>query len=93
MDTPAQEEPDPNSISIGTERTRTRVYVFGEIVDSTDVPEANLGVKLVCGGRVAGTKKTDAEGYYEFVFRRPSKPVRCYIEDDTGSRSRRITVR
>ena len=93
MDTPAQSEPNLNSVSIGTERTRTRVYVFGEVLDDTDVPQTDLSVKMNCGGRVAATKTTDLDGYYEFVFRRPPKPVRCYAEDATGARSRRITVR
>ena len=93
MGTPAQSEPNPNSVSIGTERTRTRVYVFGEVLDDTDVPQAELSVKMNCGGRVVATRRTDLEGYYEFVFRRPSRPVRCYAEDATGARSRRITVR
>lgn len=93
MEPPADSEPNPNSISIGTERTRTRVYVFGEVLDDADVPQAELSVKMNCGGRVVATRTTDLEGYYEFIFKRPSKPVRCYTEDATGARSRRITVR
>jgi subtilisin family serine protease len=93
IEPPAEAKPDLNSISIGTERTRTRVYVFGEIMDSADVPQPYLTVKMNCGGRVAATRTADDEGYYEFVFRRPSRPVRCYAEDSTGARSRRITVR
>lgn len=93
METPAESEPNPNSISISTERTRTRVYVFGEVLDDADVPQAEISVKVNCGGRVVATRTTDLEGYYEFLFKRPSKPVRCYAEDATGARSRRITVR
>lgn len=93
IEPPAEAEPDPNSISIGTERTRTRVYIFGDVTDSADVPQPYLTVKMKCGGRIAATRSTDDEGYYEFVFRRPSRPVRCYAEDSTGARSRRITVR
>jgi subtilisin family serine protease len=93
IEPPAETEPDPNSISIGTERTRTRVYVFGEVMDPADVPQSYLTIKMKCRGRVAATRTTDDEGYYEFVFRRPSRPVRCYAEDSTGARSRRITVR
>jgi subtilisin family serine protease len=93
MDTPAESQPNPNTVSIGTERTRTRVYIFGEVSDDTDVPQYNLAVKMNCGGRVVGTKRTDADGYYEFVFRRPTRPVRCYAEDETAARSRRITIR
>jgi len=93
MDTPADSQPNPNTVSIGTERTRTRVYIFGEVSDDTDVPQYNLAVKMNCGGRVVGTKRTDADGYYEFVFRRPTRPVRCYAEDETAARSRRITIR
>jgi len=93
MDTPAESQPNPNTVSIGTERTRTRVYIFGEVSDDTDVPQYNLAVKMNCGGRVVGTKRTDADGYYEFVFRRPTRPIRCYAEDETAARSRRITIR
>ncbi len=93
IEPPAEAEPDPNSISIGTERTRTRVYVFGDVMDSADVPQPYLTVKMNCGGRIAATRSTDDEGYYEFVFKRPSRPVRCYAEDSMGARSRRITVR
>lgn len=91
METPVEE--NPNSISISAERTRTRVYIFGEVLDSTDAPKSGEKVQLYCGGRIAGTKRTDAEGYYEFVFKRPARPVRCYSQDSNGDRSRRITVR
>ena len=91
MDTPAQEE--PNDISIGAERTRTRVYIYGEITDVNEKPQEGERVTLYCSGRAAATKRTDSEGYYEFVFKRPSRPVRCYTEDESGGRSRRITVR
>jgi hypothetical protein len=93
METPAESEPNPNSVSIGTERTRTRAFVFGEVMDDADIPQIEISVKMNCGGRVVGTKRTDVEGYYEFGFRRPSRPIRCYAEDATGARSRRITVR
>jgi len=91
MDTPVEE--NPNSISITSERTRTRVYIFGEVLDSTDAPQVAEPVQLYCGGRLIGTKQTDSEGYYEFVFRRPARPVRCFAQDSNGDRSRRITVR
>ncbi|MEY4668844.1 MAG: hypothetical protein RL518_1543 [Pseudomonadota bacterium] len=93
MDPPAETEPDPNTVSISTERTRTRVYVFGDIISYDDTPQSNLLVKMICGGRAVATRRTDTEGYYEFVFRRPARPIRCYAEDATGARSRRITVR
>jgi len=93
MEPPTEPEPDPNTISIKTERTRTRVYVFGEVFDDTDAPQIYLSVKITCGGRGVATKRTDSDGYYEFALRRPSRPVRCYVEDKTGGRSRRITVR
>ena len=93
METPADPEPEPNSISIGKERTRSRIYIFGEIFSEDDVPQTSLSVKMICGGRTMATKKTDGEGYYEFAFRRPARALRCFAEDDTGSRSRRITVR
>jgi hypothetical protein len=67
--------------------------VFGEVFNDADVPQYKLSVKMNCGGKVVGTRTTDVEGYYEFLFRRPSRPVRCYAEDATGARSRRITVR
>jgi subtilisin family serine protease len=91
MDTPVEEE--PNSISIGAERSRTRVYIYGEVNDQNEAPQVGERLTLYCSGRAAATKRTDSEGYYEFVFRRPSRPVRCYTEDTTGGRSRRITVR
>ena len=93
MEPPTEPEPDPNTISIKTERTRTRVYVFGEVFDDADAPQIYLPVKITCGGRVVATKRTDSDGYYEFALRRPSRPVRCYVEDKTEGRSRRITVR
>ena len=93
MEPPTEPEPDPNTISIKTERTRTRVYVFGEVFDDADAPQIYLSVKITCGGRGVATKRTDSDGYYEFALRRPSRPVRCYVEDKTGGRSRRITVR
>jgi len=90
-----EEEPseDPNTISIGTERTRARVYVFGEISDTADAPVSKEVVSMYCGGRYAGKRTTDTDGYFEFSFKRPSKPIRCYAEDTSGGRSRRITVR
>lgn len=93
METPVDEDPEPNSVSIGKERTRSRIYIFGEIFDENDAPQTSLSVKMICGGRTMATKRTDGEGYYEFAFRRPARPLRCFAEDDTGSRSRRITVR
>jgi subtilisin family serine protease len=91
MDTPTQDE--PNDISIAAERTRTKVYVFGEVFDVNDVAQVAEPITLYCSGRAAATKRTDSEGYFEFVFKRPSRPIRCWAEDTTGGRSRRITVR
>lgn len=91
METPPQD--DPNSISISLDRTRSKVFIFGEIFTSADAPVVGETVELYCGGRSAGTKTTDSEGYYEFVFKRPKRPIRCYTQDSNGDRSRRITVR
>lgn len=91
METPVQDE--PNDISIAIERTRTRVYIFGEVYDENDVAQTREPVTLYCNGRAAATKRTDSEGYFEFTFRRPSRPIRCWAEDTSGGRSRRITVR
>jgi hypothetical protein len=91
METPVQDE--PNDISIAIERTRTRVYIFGEVYDANDVAQTREPVTLYCNARAAATKRTDSEGYFEFTFRRPSRPIRCWAEDTSGGRSRRITVR
>ena len=91
METPPQDE--PNSLSIAAERTRSKVYIFGEVLNSSDAPQVGEKVQMYCGGRLAGTKRTDSDGYYEFVFKRPARPMRCYSQDSHGDRSRRITVR
>ena len=91
METPVQDE--PNGISIAAERTRTRVYIFGEVYDVNDVAQAGEAVTLYCSGRAAAKKRADADGYFEFTFKRPSRPIRCWAEDTSGGRSRRITVR
>jgi subtilisin family serine protease len=95
METPEGSEPTPNSISVSRERTRTRIYVFGEVLDDADIPQTGLTVKMYCGGRLAGTKRTDSDGYYEFAFRRVRKSIRCFIEasDEAQSRSRRFILR
>ena len=91
METPVQDE--PNDISIAAERTRTRVYIFGEVYDVNDVAQAGEPVTLYCSGRATAKKRADSDGYFEFAFRRPSRPIRCWAEDTSGGRSRRITVR
>ena len=91
METPVEDE--PNHISIAAERTRTRVYIFGEVYDVNDVAQAGEPVTLYCSGRAAAKKRADSEGYFEFAFKRPSRPIRCWAEDTSGGRSRRITVR
>lgn len=83
----------PNDVSIGTERSRKRTYIFGEVVDYQDTPVANETVTLFCNKQAVGTRTTDSEGYYEFSFKRPARPITCYSEDSTGERSRRIRVR
>ena len=92
METPPADE-NPNEISIAIERTRRKVYIFGQVLDSTDAPVSNLNVSLVCDNRGVGTRSTDTDGYYEFVFKRPSRPIRCWATEPSGGRSRRITVR
>lgn len=83
----------PNDVSIGTERSRKRTYIFGEVVDYQETPVANETVTLFCNKQAVGTRTTDSEGYYEFSFKRPARPITCYSEDSTGERSRRIRVR
>lgn len=91
METPPQDE--PNSLSIAADRTRAKVFIYGEVTNSSDAAVVGEPVELFCGGRSLGTKATDSDGYYEFVFRRPKKPTRCFTQDSSGDRSRRITVR
>ena len=83
----------PNDVSIDTERNRKKTYIFGEVVDYQDTPVANETVTLYCNKQAVGTRTTDSDGYYEFSFRRPARPITCYSEDSTGERSRRIRVR
>jgi subtilisin family serine protease len=93
------EEPDepgydePNYLTIGVERSKRRVFIFGEIRDSEDNLLADENVTLVCRRTEIAAQTSDAEGYYEFSLRRPRKVMTCWVEDDEGTRSRRIRVR
>lgn len=91
MEPPADGE--PNDVSIDTERTRRKVFIFGEVFSFQDAPVANETVTLYCNKKAVGKKVTDDEGYYEFSFKRPARPITCFSEDSTGERSRRIRVR
>lgn len=90
-DEPGYEE--PNSLTIAIERSKRRVFIFGEIRDSEDNLLADENVTLVCRRTEIATQTSDAEGYYEFSLRRPRKVMTCWVEDDEGTRSRRIRVR
>ncbi len=90
-DDPGYEE--PNYLKIAVERSKRRVFVFGEIRDSEDNLLADENVTLVCRRTEIATQASDAEGYYEFSLRRPKKVMTCWVEDDEGTRSRRIRVR
>jgi hypothetical protein len=59
--------------------------------DNSQVPA--VSVNLLCGGRLVATKTTDSEGYFEFKFKRPAKPVPCWAQEATGVLSRRLRVR
>jgi hypothetical protein len=67
--------------------------VYGEISSANKTPLGATSINLLCGGRVAGTKTSDSDGYFEFKFKRPSKPVQCWAQDATGATSRRVRVR
>jgi hypothetical protein len=84
---------EPNSLSISIERSRRRVFIFGEIRDSENNLLADENVTLVCRKTKIAAHASDAEGYYEFSLRRPRKVLTCWVEDDAGTRSRRIRVR
>lgn len=84
---------EPNSLSISIERSRRRVFIFGEIRDSDENLLADENVNLVCRRTEIATQTSDTEGYYEFSLRRPRKVMTCWVEDDAGTRSRRIRVR
>ncbi len=84
---------EPNSLSISLERSRRKVYIFGEIRDSSENLLADENVTLVCRKTEIATQTSDDEGYYEFSLRRPKKVMTCWVEDDMGTRSRRIRVR
>jgi subtilisin family serine protease len=83
----------PNSVTVAVERSRRRVFVFGEIRDSERNLLADENVTLVCRRTEIATQVSDAEGDYEFSLRRPRKVMTCWVEDDAGTRSRRIRVR
>lgn len=84
---------EPNSLSISVERSKRRVYIFGEIRDSDENVLADENVTLVCRRTEIATQVSDEEGYFEFSLRRPKKVMTCWVEDDAGTRSRRIRVR
>jgi len=91
---PDEPEPrEPNSLSISIERSKRRVYIFGEIRDTHKNLLSDENVNLVCRRTEIATQTSDAEGYYEFSLRRPRKVMTCWVEDDAGTRSRRIRVR
>lgn len=93
---PAPGEPieeDPNELTLSVEKTRSRIFLFGEITDSFDKPVANETISLLCRGDTIRSKMSDQDGYYEFSIRRPRKPVSCWVEDSMGNRSRRVKVR
>lgn len=90
---PPADEPT-REISIRVERMRRNVYVFGEVTDfEQDTGVRSARVTLVCNSRVVGTRTTDEDGYYEFVMRRPTTKITCYVEDDSENRSRRLRFR
>ena len=84
---------EQNSLTIAIERSKRRVFIFGEIQDSENNMLADENVTLVCRRTEIATQTSDAEGYYEFSLRRPKKVMTCWVEDDEGTRSRRIRVR
>ncbi len=90
---PPADEPT-REITIRVERMRRNVYVFGEVTDfEQDTGVRSARVTLVCNSRVVGTRTTDEDGYYEFVMRRPTTKITCYVEDDSENRSRRLRFR
>lgn len=91
LDDPSEGE--PNQLTIGIERAKRKVFIFGEIKDPSDAPLNGANIYLLCRGTVVGTKQSNAEGYYEFGFKRPKKQTICWAEDDDGNQSRRIKVR
>lgn len=93
---PAPGEPideDPNELTLSIEKTRSRIFLFGEITDYLDKPVVNERLTLLCRGETTRSKLSDDEGYYEFVIRRPRRPIYCWVEDSSGNRSRRVKVR
>ena len=80
-------------LTVFTSRTGGKVFVYGEISSANKTPLGATSVNLLCGGRVAGTKASDSDGYFEFKFKRPTKAVQCWAQDATGATSRRVRVR
>ncbi len=85
--------PDTNALTLSIERGTRRSYLFGEITGPTGAIVSGEQVTLMCGGRGVASKLSDAEGYYEFARRRPRVPVRCYVRDSAGTRSRTRMLR
>ena len=82
-----------NSISISVERTRRRNYVSGTVTNSQGSAVVSERVRLFCGGVQVAAKRTDSSGYFEFVRRRSSSPLRCRVRDSEGARSAVRTLR
>ena len=82
-----------NKLTLFTSRSTTKVFVYGEILGSNKLPLPSAPISLLCGGRVAGIKTSDSDGYFEFKFKRPSKPVQCWAQDASGATSRKVRVR
>lgn len=91
LDDPSEGE--ANQLTIGVERSKKKVFIFGEIKDANDAPINGATISLLCRGTVVGKKQSNADGYYEFGFKRPKKQTICWAEDDDGNQSRRIKVR
>lgn len=67
--------------------------MYGEVRDANNREVASASVNLVCSGKVMSTKASQADGYFEFKFKRLGKPVPCWAEDVTGAVSRKLRVR
>ena len=91
LDDPSEGE--PNQLTIGVERAKKKVFIFGDIMQPNDAPINGAYITLLCRGTAVGTKQSNADGYYEFGFKRPKKQTICWTEDDDGNRSRRVKVR
>ena len=91
LDDPSEGE--PNQLTIGVERAKKKVFIFGDIMQPNDAPINGAYITLLCRGTAVGTKQSNADGYYEFGFKRPKKQTICWTEDDDGNRSRKVRVR